>query len=135
MWVPNFDASGSPLIGRFKGFGIKPHEVVQNFMAKNHENFAEDQELNPSAYAEQFSGPDATVAQAPEELLRRARMILSTELGKDPLLRNEMRARFKRDAEISVLPTDRGIQKIDEHHSYYVSILVAQVSTLVSVLF
>lgn len=91
-------------------------------MAKNHENFAEDQELNPSAYAEQFSGPDATVAQAPEELLRRARMILSTELGKDPLLRNEMRARFKRDAEISVSPTDRGIQKIDEHHPYYVSI-------------
>lgn len=90
-------------------------------MAKNHENFAEDQELNPSVYAEQFS--DAAVAQAPEDLLRRARMILSTELGKDPLLRNEMRARFKRDAEVSVLPTDRGIQKIDEHNTYYVGIL------------
>lgn len=80
--------------------------------------------MNPIVYAEQFSDPDATIAQPPDELLRRARMILSTELGKDPLLRNEIRTRFRREAEISVLPTDKGISKIDEHHAYYVSLAV-----------
>lgn len=71
-------------------------------------------------YAEQFSDPDAAIAQSPEELLRRARMILSTELGKDPLLRHAIRELFKKEANISVLPTDRGVSKIDEHHPYFV---------------
>jgi transcription elongation factor SPT6 len=97
--------------------------VVQNHIAGNHANFVEDQELNPLVYAEQFSDPDANIAQPPEELLRRARMILSTELGKDPLLRHAVRDLFKKEAIISVLPTDRGISKIDEHHEYFVSLL------------
>jgi hypothetical protein len=36
------------------------------------------------AYAEQFVDPDSNKLQLPEELLAGARMILSTELGKDP---------------------------------------------------
>jgi hypothetical protein len=49
-------------------------------------------------------------------------MILSTELGKDPLLRQEMRDTFKEHAVVSVLPTERGKLKIDEHHAYYVGL-------------
>ena len=73
-----------------QGFGIKPHEVVQNYFASDHPHFIDDQELNPIAYAEQFSDPDLAT-QSPEELLRRARLILATELGKDPLIRQEVR--------------------------------------------
>ncbi|TFK42525.1 transcription elongation factor SPT6 [Crucibulum laeve] len=102
-----------------QGFGIQPHQVVLNFMASRHIHFVDDQELNPIVYAEQFADPDPSKAQSPEELLRRARMILSTELGKDPLLRNQMRKRFKEEAQISVEPTERGISKIDEHHPYF----------------
>lgn len=51
-------------------------------------------------------------------------MILCTELGKDPLLRQEMRQLFKAEAQISVVPTDRGITKIDEHHPYFVCIIL-----------
>ncbi|KIJ69294.1 hypothetical protein HYDPIDRAFT_172723 [Hydnomerulius pinastri MD-312] len=101
------------------GFGIKPQEIVQNFVANDHPNFVEDQELNPIAFAEQFTNPDAAVPQSPEEVLRRARMILATELGKDPLLRQAMRDVFKTEAQISVQPTDRGVNKIDEHHPYF----------------
>jgi len=72
-------------------------------------------------YAEQFVDIDVTKEQVPEELLRQARMILSTDLGKDPLLRQEIRQIFKAQARISVLPTEKGITKIDEHHPYYVS--------------
>ncbi|KAI0647073.1 transcription elongation factor Spt6 [Trametes meyenii] len=102
-----------------EGFGIKPQEVVQNFMSDHNTHFVEEQELNPLAYAEQFVDPDPTRARPAEELLARARMIIATELGKDPLLRQEMRNLFKSNALVSVLPTERGIAKIDEHHPYF----------------
>ena len=47
-------------------------------------------------------------------------MILATELGKDPLLRQEIRDRYKSEALITVVPTERGINKIDENHAYFV---------------
>ena len=103
-----------------QGFGIQPAEIVRNFVASDHAHFVEDQDFNPIVYAEQFTDPDASKAQAPEELLRRARMILSTELGRDPLLRQEMRNTFKENALVSVLPTEKGKVKIDEHHLYFV---------------
>lgn len=73
------------------------------------------------AYAEQFQDSDPAKGQSPEELLRKARMILSTELGKDPLLRSQMRKLFKEEARITIEPTERGITKIDENHPYFVS--------------
>ena len=80
----------------------------------------DDEDLNPIACAEQFADADPAKAQPPEELLRRARLILSTELGKDPLLRNHIRKIFREDARVSVEPTERGITKIDENHPYFV---------------
>ena len=90
-------------------------------MSSTTTRFIEEQDLSPIAFAEQFVDPDPVKAQTPEELLRRARMILATELGKDPLLRQEMRNRFKAEALVSILPTERGVAKIDEHHKYFVS--------------
>lgn len=103
-----------------KGFGIQAHEIVLNFISGNNSHFVEEPELNPLAFAEQFVDPDAGRAQSAEELLARARLIVATELGKDPLLRQEMRNIFKSEALVSVLPTERGINKIDEHHPYFV---------------
>jgi transcription elongation factor SPT6 len=113
------------LLTRIKGFGIQSHEIVLNFLASQHVHFVEDQELNPIAYAEQFVDPDPMKAVAPEELLSRARMLLSHELGKDPLLREQMRQRFKEDAYISVRPTQRGLVKIDEYTPAFVSPFVS----------
>jgi transcription elongation factor SPT6 len=73
------------------------------------------------AYAEQFEDSDPAKAQSPEELLGKARMILSTELRKDPLLRSQMHKLFKEEALLTVEPTERGITKIDENHPYFVS--------------
>lgn len=103
-----------------QGFGIQPHEVALNVATGNISHYVEEQELNPLAYAEQFVDPDPTKAHSPEELLRRARMILATELGKDPILRQEIRAVFKSEAQVSVLPTDRGIIKITDDGRFYV---------------
>lgn len=52
--------------------------------------------------------------------MRRARLIIATELGKDPLMRIQMRKLFKEEARVTVEPTERGIVKIDESHPYYV---------------
>jgi transcription elongation factor SPT6 len=94
--------------------------VVVNFIAKQQVHLVHDQELNPSAYAEQFGDPDPSRVLTADELLRRARMILSTELGRDPILRMHMRKLFQEDAQISVHPTERGIAKIDEHSRFHV---------------
>lgn len=103
-------------------FGIQPHQVVLNFLASHHVHFVDDEDLNPVACAEQFADADPAKAQAPEELLRKARLILSTELGKDPLLRSHIRKIFREDARVTVEPTERGITKIDENHPYFVSL-------------
>ncbi|TDL24763.1 transcription elongation factor Spt6 [Rickenella mellea] len=101
------------------GYGIKTHEVVMNFVTSGRNlHFIDDQELSPLAFAEQFADPDPSKALPGEELLSQARMILSTELGTDPLLRQEIRKYFKRSALISVSVTDRGRSKIDEYHPY-----------------
>ena len=80
----------------------------------------EDPDFPPLQYAEQFVDPDPSKAVAPEELLRQARMILATELGVDPMLRDEIRKLFKTNVVISVEPTERGKTKIDDHHPFYV---------------
>ena len=86
----------------FQGFGIQAHEIVLNFISANNTHYVEEPELNPLAYAEQFVDPDASRTQPAEELLARARLILATELGKDPLLRQEVRNIFKSEALVSV---------------------------------
>lgn len=91
-----------------------------NFVSSETAHFVEDQDLGPEAFADQFADPDPVKALPAAELLRRARMIIATELGKDPLLRQEMRQVFRDHARISVLPTERGVNKIDEHHPYFV---------------
>lgn len=108
-----------------QGFGLKPHEVVLNMLNPDDPRPVIDEDLDPTAFADQFADPDPAKALSADKLLERARMLLATELGKDPLLRNEMRKVFKASAQITVLPTDRGIGKIDEHHPYFVSNTVA----------
>ena len=84
-------------------------------------HFIEDQDVPPMAYAEQFADPDPSKALPPEELLRQARLIISTQLGADPLLRRHVRDLYKNFAQVSVSPTEKGKSKIDEYHTYYVS--------------
>jgi transcription elongation factor SPT6 len=116
--------------GLVKGFGIKSHEIVMNFVSGTKSYWVDDQDLAPESYAEQFVDPDPTKALPVSDLLRRARMIIATELGKDPLLRQGVRQKFKSFARVSVLPTERGLNKIDEHHPYFVRLYVSTGSRL-----
>jgi transcription elongation factor SPT6 len=84
--------------------------------------FVEDQDLPPSVYAEAYGDPNQEQSSYPDQLLQQARMLIAFELGKDPLLRKDIRERFKEDGVVSVTPTERGLTKIDEHHLFYVSL-------------
>jgi len=96
-----------------------------NFVAGTKSYWVDDQDLAPESYGEQFVDPDPAKTLSVSELLRRARMIIATELGKDPLLRQVIRQKFKSFARISVQPTERGLNKIDEHHPYFVRLYFA----------
>ncbi|KIM64442.1 hypothetical protein SCLCIDRAFT_23457 [Scleroderma citrinum Foug A] len=67
----------------------------------------------------EFINPDSTIPRTPDGLLCHAWMVLTTELRKDPFLKQAMRDLFKAEAQISVHPTEHGINKIDEHHPYF----------------
>ncbi|KAG6874201.1 hypothetical protein C0995_003747 [Termitomyces sp. Mi166 len=119
--VSNYEILKKSIVSKLaEGFGLQSHQIVLNFLSPDQRlHFVDDQELNPLVFAEQFIDPDPLKAQPAEELLRRARLILSTELGKDPLLRNQTRKIFQEEARISVEPAERGVTKIDEHHHYF----------------
>lgn len=72
--------------------------------------------VNPMAQDEPSLSKDVDA----NEILERARLLIAMDLGKDPLLRQEVRGLFKSSAQMSCLPTDKGLIKIDENHPYYV---------------
>ena len=83
-----------------------------------------DNELPPLVFAEQFQDPDPSKAQSPESILRQARLILSTELGMDPLLRKFVREQFRFNALLSCVPTERGRGIISQTSLEYVRFMI-----------
>lgn len=81
--------------------------------------FTDDQDLAPMVYAEEFVSETPGLS-TPEDVLRTARFIVATELGKDPQLRKMARDKFQKGALITVKPTEKGVNKIDEQHPYAV---------------
>lgn len=48
-------------------------------------------------------------------------MICIHEISRDPYIKQEARRLFERYAVVSVKPTEKGVQKIDEMNPFYVS--------------
>lgn len=88
-------------------------------IANNKIHPTRDEAVEPALYAEQFLSADGSGPNAAQQLAL-ARTIIATELGKDPLMRKEIRSVFTRDGVVTVLPTERGLEKIDDYHPYYV---------------
>jgi transcription elongation factor SPT6 len=84
--------------------------------------FTEDQNTTPLVFGESFVNPNAGGPSSPEDALSSARMVLATELGKDPQLRQLARERFRTGAVINVKPTEKGVHKIDDQHPFAVSV-------------
>ncbi|KAG9097196.1 Transcription elongation factor spt6, partial [Ceratobasidium sp. 370] len=116
--VSAYEMAKSTIISRLADdFGLPPHQIAENFSnAGQKANFPDDQDLPPHAYAEQFITESHPTA---EDALATARMIIATELGRDPRLRETIRMQFKEQAVLSCEPTEKGKTKIDEAHACY----------------
>ncbi|CAE6509346.1 unnamed protein product [Rhizoctonia solani] len=114
--VSAYEVARSTVISRLADdFGLPPHQIATNFSGQK-VHFPDDQDLPPRAYAEQFITENSPTA---EDALTTARMIIATELGRDPQLREAVRNQFKDQALLSCEPTDKGKTKIDEAHACY----------------
>lgn len=111
--------NGPPL----QGFGLSSADIVRNFIAKTKKTSTTDQDVTPVAYANGFVTDDpAGIIRDAEKQLELARLIIATEIGKDPVVRQRIRTLFEGSAVISCLPTEKGNEKIDEFHPYMVCI-------------
>ncbi|KAG8713489.1 Transcription elongation factor spt6 [Ceratobasidium sp. 423] len=114
--VSAYEVARSTIISRLADdFGLPPHHIAINFSGQK-VHFPDDQDLPPRAYAEQFITESFPTA---EDALAMARMIIATELGRDPQLREAIRNQFKEAALLSCEPTEKGKTKIDEAHACY----------------
>ncbi|VDB95810.1 unnamed protein product, partial [Peniophora sp. CBMAI 1063] len=115
----DYDVAKQSIVAKLaKGFGAKAEEIAINCISASRVNWPTDPDIMPLALADQFVDPDPAKAQNPADLFKRARMIMATELGKDLILRHEIRQVFKNRATISIAPTERGVSKIDNHPYY-----------------
>ncbi len=100
-----------------KKFGISSEELAANISSSSRQFSPQDPDVSPFKFAEQFTGA-AWGAQSPEIAIAKAKMMLSQEIGKDPILKREIRQLFKDAAEINIEPTERGMTVIDDQHPY-----------------
>lgn len=103
-----------------KKFGISSSELAENFLAgaASRRYFPDDDALAPEALADQFVDPNIG-ARSADAALTLARVLLSAEIGKEPILRREVRKLFRDYATVTVRPTERGQAKIDEEHPFW----------------
>lgn len=102
-----------------QAFGISSTELAANVTGQSRRYYPDDQALAPTVYAQEFVSAESGAA-TPDAALDHAKMLLSHEIGKDPMLKREARLLFKTYALVDVAPTDRGTLKIDDQNPYYV---------------
>ncbi|PWN28109.1 hypothetical protein BDZ90DRAFT_274452 [Jaminaea rosea] len=103
-----------------KRFGISSTELSENLAAGSSARryFSDDDALAPEVLAEQFVNPEAG-ARSAEQALNLAKVIITREISREPMMKREIRQLFKDHAQITVRPTERGSIKIDEEHPFW----------------
>ncbi|CAO1627387.1 unnamed protein product [Sympodiomycopsis kandeliae] len=103
-----------------KRLGITSSEVSENFLAGQSAQvyFSEDETKAPEDLADEFVDPQAG-ARSPDAALNLAKMLVSHEVGREPLLKREARKLFRDHAQVTVRPTEKGQVKIDEEHLFW----------------
>lgn len=98
--------------------GLDAQQLAANVVAGARTHIPEDAAVPPTEIADEYVDASRGVSSA-EQALHLARTLLAHELGKEPLLRRDVRQLFKTCALLDVEPTERGMTRIDENHPYY----------------
>lgn len=116
--VGQYERVKNTVISQFANeFGLSSDELAANISSQARRHIPDDQTKPPLEFAEGFTSHEWG-APTPEVALAKAKMLLSQEIGRDPLLKREIRQLFKDSAEINIEPTERGMTKIDDQHPY-----------------
>ncbi|OAV88590.1 hypothetical protein PTTG_01510 [Puccinia triticina 1-1 BBBD Race 1] len=102
-----------------KEISISARELTTNFLNHEKRHQKDNPPLQPLSYAETFCDPD-TEFEEPKKVIEAAKFILSTDIGRDPLLKKHVRQLFRDHGVVTVTPTESGMHKINELHPYFV---------------
>ncbi|OCF71672.1 transcription elongation factor SPT6 [Kwoniella mangroviensis CBS 8886] len=115
----NEDLRTGPIMKLVEAFGISVAQVATTFNEPEGQPIPpKNAEKLPNDLADEFSG-SGTAFGSPEIALQAASQILTTEFSKDPAIRQQTRDFMEACGVVSVTPTDRGMNIIDEYHLYY----------------
>ncbi|TIA79740.1 hypothetical protein E3P98_03101 [Wallemia ichthyophaga] len=108
-------AKGMPSAELIKRVVPSVAEIVHNLQSPTGKIFTPDTPaLGQLELAETFS----TGTISPQMLLSMAKLILVTDLGRDPLIKKHVRDRLTSEGVVSVHPTEKGLNKVDDQHPY-----------------
>ncbi|WFC97997.1 Transcription elongation factor spt6 [Malassezia yamatoensis] len=108
----------TPLAQLAVQLGLSAQQLAANVASGVRIHLPEDPNEDPAAMADAYIDPSQGVSSA-DQALQLARTLLAHEIGKEPLLRRDVRSLFRTSALMDVEPTDRGMTRIDESHPYY----------------
>ncbi|KAI9260518.1 SH2 domain-containing protein [Phascolomyces articulosus] len=94
-------------------FGITAAQYGANYLENSRRYYPEDALVSPEEEATTFVNTTFTDSG---RVLRAARMVLSQDIAHDPQVRKALRRDWEARAVISVKPTDKGFDTIDELH-------------------
>lgn len=108
----------TPIADLAARLGLSAQQLASNVVSGVRTHFPDDPSELPAQIADTYVD-EARGINTPEQALHLARTLLAHELGKEPLLRRDMRQLFRTSALLDVEPTERGMTRIDESHPYY----------------
>ncbi|KAH9808979.1 SH2 domain-containing protein [Melampsora americana] len=111
-------AKGSVVSKLASDLGISSRDLSADFLARNRQHFPDDPPLPPAVYAEEFAQAETEFDDS-RKALEAAKLIVSTDIGRDPMLKKHVRQLFRQHGVVTVTPTDAGMSKITELHPYY----------------
>lgn len=100
---------------------VPAETLAQDFIAGVKQSFLDDPPSGPEAFAETYIDPSSAFPDV-DSVIAGAKAILINEVSKEPTLRKEIRRTFRTFGVVSVRPTEKGSQVIDELHPYHVRI-------------
>ncbi|MBW0479878.1 hypothetical protein O181_019593 [Austropuccinia psidii MF-1] len=97
---------------------ISARDLTVNYLERKKIHFKKDSSLLPLIYAETFCDQDTEFDDA-KKTLEAAKLIISSDIGRDPLLKKRVRQLFQDYGVVTVTPTESGMIKINELHPYF----------------
>lgn len=103
-----------------KKFGLTPEHFAENLRDNYQRHEVEQEPIEPSEVAKEFVSVKFPTV---DEVLQATKYMVALQIAREPLVRKCVREVFFERAKITIRPTKKGIQVIDETHNCYRCVL------------